>query len=203
MNKEDGKKQLNKIPKAAWKIFLLIFIINIIVLNWSDIYWVFNPKVGLEGIRTLFEKEETVYYEEEDGIEIPAIEIKAPIVETEGTTDEDYKKALDKGVTHFPDSVYPGEKGISILLGHSAPPGWPKINYDWVFSDLGEIETGDEIIIYFQNKKYIYTVTNKIFLEIGEDTPSWTSNKPEIILLSCWPPGKNIERIGIQGVISE
>ncbi len=199
----------NERNKNVWKLLLLVFIISFIALNWSDIYWIFNPKVALKGVESLVIREDELvrekgsYSEEEDSIEILAIDIKAPIIETEGTTDDDYKEALDRGVVHFPDSVYPGERGISVLLGHSAPPGWPKINHDWVFSDVEKLERGDEIVIHFKNRKYVFEVTERVFLEIGEDIPAWTSNEPEIILLSCWPPGKNIKRIGVRGVLTK
>ncbi len=201
--KEQRLSKENK--KNIWKLVLLTFIISVIILNWSDIYWVFNPKVTPQLIKQTIinqeDKKDDVYYDKINTIEIPAIEITAPIVETTSTSNNDFQIALDKGVVHFPGSANPGEVGIAIILGHSAPPGWPKIKYDWIFSDLNNLKQGDEIEIYFNNKKYVYLVTEKIFLEIGQDVPSSVSSKAEIILLSCWPPGKNIQRIGVRGVL--
>jgi LPXTG-site transpeptidase (sortase) family protein len=202
----------NEKNKNVWKFLFLVFVLSFIILNWTDIYWVFNPKVAPEGIKTLISQEpekepekepEYTYSERENSIDILAIGITAPIVESQGTSNYDFEIALDKGVLHFPESVKPGEKGVTILLGHSAPPGWPKIKHDWVFSDLEKLEQGDQIEVYFEKKKYVYQVTEKIFLEVGQDVPAPVSDQPEVILLSCWPPGKNLKRIGVKGVLTK
>ncbi len=209
-NKRYDDKIINREKsKNIWKFFLLIFIFNVILLNWNDISWIFNHRVAPKGIQTLLqsqsqEKEEPVeYFERENSIDIAAINITAPIVLSQGISDRDFEIALNKGVTHFPGSALPGEDGVLILLGHSAPLGWPKINYDWVFSNLEKLNVGDQIDIYFNQRLFVYTITEKVFLEVGEDISSSSLNEPEIMLLSCWPPGKNIKRIGIRGVLTK
>jgi LPXTG-site transpeptidase (sortase) family protein len=203
MNKRNSLEE----NKNLWKILILVFISSLIVLNWNDIYWVFNPKVAPQGIQTLISQEEVketgVYSEKENSVEIPLIGIAVPVVETEGESEQEYLRALDQGVVLFPDSVNPGEKGLVVLLGHSAPPGWPKIKHDWVFSEIDKLEKDDEIIFYFNKREYLYKVTEKIFLEIGQEIPQYSSDESEIILLSCWPPGKNIRRIGVRGVLTK
>ena len=113
---------------------------------------------------------------------------------------DDVHKTLDNGVVHFPDSVLPGQKGQIIVLGHSAPPNWPDIKYDNVFSRLNELEKGDEVFVYFDHKEYIYSVETKVFLEIGQDIPKndLTNANNMLVLVSCWPPGKNIKRIALE-----
>ena len=195
--------------KNIWKFLVLVFVLSFIFLNWSDIYWVFNPKVAPQGIKSLIndnekieEKDEGIFYDKKDSIVIPKIDITAPIVVSDASTNQEFEEVLKRGVAHFPDSVYPGKNGTSVLLGHSAPPGWPKIDYDWIFSDLENLEKGDEVIIYFEGRMYNYIVSEKIFLEIGDDVPSYSSNQSELVLLSCWPPGKNIKRIGIRASLN-
>jgi len=205
-NVENKKEIFKKKSKNIWRFLFLIFVLSFIVLNWSDIYWIFNFRVAPKGIQTLInqekEKEEEIsFYDKENSIEIPVINITAPIITSEGSSNEHYEEALKKGVVHFSDSVFPGEKGATIILGHSAPSNWPKIDYDWVFSDLQQLEEKDKIAIYFKNRMYTYEVSEKIFLEIGQDIPSYASNEPELVLLSCWPPGKNIKRIGIRATL--
>lgn len=184
------------------KMFLLVFVANIIVLNWNDISWLFNRNYAIEGIESIIkEKEEVVYYDKENGIEIEAIDIVAPLIIPDNESDDAIYNALKRGVSHFPGSSLPGEGGQVIILGHSAPPGWPNINYDWVFSKAETLEPGEEIKIYFNNKLYTYEITDSIILEVGEDVPKYDSGEEEIILLSCWPPGKNIKRLGVRGVL--
>ena len=110
------------------------------------------------------------------------------------------QKALNIGVVLFPDSVLPGESGQTIILGHSAPVGWPKIKYDWIFSRLNELTEGDEIIVYFNNRKYAYVVSRKVFLERGEEISEdgLTNDENMVVLISCWPPGKDLRRIAVE-----
>jgi LPXTG-site transpeptidase (sortase) family protein len=210
--KKNFENKINDIfsekSKNIWKFLIIIFILNVIVLNWSDIYWLFNPKVAPKGIQTLISQEEKIeeeilFYNEEDSIKISKIQITAPIVFSNPVTDKDFDNALKVGVVHFPESDLPGEKGTTIILGHSAPPGWPKIDYEWVFSDLEKLEKGDSIDIYYKNRLYQYIVEEKVILEIGDDVPSYNSNESELVLLSCWPPGKNLKRIGVRGVLTK
>ncbi|MBC7073881.1 class E sortase [Candidatus Parcubacteria bacterium] len=128
-----------------------------------------------------------------NSIFIPKIEIEAPLVFVNSETE--IKKALDNGVVHYPGSSLPGEKGNVIFLGHSAPPNWPKIKYDWVFSKLNILMPGDHIFLYFEDKEFLYLVKSKYFLKKGENLPITDSEKSNLLLVSCWPPGKNLNRI--------
>lgn len=180
----------------------MIFVVNFIVINWSDVSWIFNYKVAPKGIQSVVSQTpEREYADEDDSVQIESIGIKAPLIIPDGESDAEIYDALKRGVAHFPTSSLPGEKGVMILLGHSSPPNWPKIDYDWVFTEAELLEPGDEVRIVFGGRVFTYLVTEKIFLEIGQDVPSYDSDEREMILLSCWPPGKNIKRIGVRGVL--
>lgn len=138
-------------------------------------------------------------YEKEDSIEIEKIKISAPLILVKKK--EDVQNSLDRGVVLWPDSVFPGQKGQTIILGHSAPPNWPKIKYDWVFSNLNLLEKGDEIVIFFQKRKYTFTVEEKIFLNRGQELPKTDPEKSILFLISCWPPGKDLRRIAIEATL--
>ena len=149
--------------------------------------------------RTVFNYGEHGFYEREDGLEIPKIDISAPLIFARSGDKKEIEASLDLGVVHFFDSALPGEIGETVILGHSAPPGWPKIKYDWVFSRINELENGDEIIFFFDNKKFNYFVTNKFFLEKGEEIPEYSASSENVlILISCWPPGKDVKRIAVE-----
>ncbi|MCK4355064.1 sortase [Candidatus Parcubacteria bacterium] len=138
-----------------------------------------------------------------NSIKIPKIGISAPIVFTNSSNNQVLHKLLDKGVVYYPESVLFGENGQTIVLGHSAPANWPKIKYDWVFSRLNELNKGDKIIIYYDNQKYVYSVSRKIFLDKGEEIPEnhLTNNRNILISISCWPPGKDYKRIAVESVL--
>lgn len=199
--------------RRLWKPFVILFLVSFMIINWNDISWMFNYKVISARFSNFFKKEsreefipakettkEFQYSEKEDSIEIPQIGVEAPIIFTQKDSDEDFAKALKNGVLLYPQSDLPGEAGITIILGHSAPPNWPKLNYDGIFNNLNELKEGDEVYIYFKNLQYSYRVTKKFFLEAGQKLPSssLTDSQSVLILLSCWPPGKDQKRITVQ-----
>jgi len=141
----------------------------------------------------------TTYTEKQNTLEIPKINISAPIIFATSTNTAILTKTLDSGVVQYPGSVYPGQIGQIVILGHSAPLGWPKIKYDWVFSDLDKLTAGDNILIDLNNKQYTYVVKSKKIIQRGADIPQDESNtkKSILTLISCWPPGKDYQRITI------
>jgi LPXTG-site transpeptidase (sortase) family protein len=130
---------------------------------------------------------------------ISAIGIEAPIVFINSEQLYQYRAFMKKGVLHYPQSALPGEDGAIIILGHSAPPNWPKINYDWIFNDLNFLSAGDEIRIDFNGKTFIYQMREKYIINKGEElNPNLTNSKSVVVLISCWPAGKNQQRIIIE-----
>jgi sortase A len=177
---------------------LIVFVLISFVLNWKDLSWFFSYHY----ITYAFENEKPAVkadeiYNIENSIEIEKIGIKAPLIIPNGS-DVTLKTELNNGVVLYPQSVLPGEKGETIILGHSAPLNWPKIKYDWVFNDLNKLEIGDEIVVYFNNQKNVYKVTKNNIIERGEETPKSLTNSINVLtLMSCWPPGKDSKRIAI------
>lgn len=211
-----SKASFWKQARILYKPFLFFFLVSFVIWNWNDIFWIFNYRVVLEKFisssveakkaesQKVTVQEESNYFEQENSIEIPAINITAPLLFTSQDETEYFKEYLKDGVLHYPNSALPGTQGAVIILGHSAPPGWPQINYDWVFNDINTLEPGDEIYVYFNNQRYVYKVTHKFFLEKGEEisSPPLTNSKPILLLISCWPPGKDRERIAVEAVLS-
>lgn len=140
------------------------------------------------------------YSEQSNIIDIPAISIKAPIVFPTTTDVPILQKYLDKGVILYPTSAMPGKAGQTIILGHSAPENWPIIRYDWVFSKLNDLKAGDDIKVTVDHKQYAYTVTQKKIINKGEEVSfgDLTNSENRLILVSCWPPGKDYKRILVE-----
>ena len=201
--------------KHLYKGFILIFLIAFLIINWNGASYVlnyFNYRVISD---TLFGSSHNIdstnkpttipdpvsnfdYSEKENSVEIPKIGVSAPLNFVEDI--EIVHETLDIGPVHYPDSVFPGEKGQTIVLGHSAPPNWPDIKYDNVFSNINDLIEGDEVFIYFDHREYVYFVETKVFLEIGQDIPqdNLTNSRNMLVLVSCWPPGKNTKRIAVE-----
>ena len=199
------------------KYFILIFLVSTLILNWSDVSWLFNYKAvfGLASdfleskiiakTSEIFGKKELSALpkdfesaDKENSLEIPKLLILAPLVFPESETKKNISYALNRGVVYFPFSALPGEAGETVILGHSAPPNWPKIRYDGIFTRISELNAGDEIFVYFNHRKYAYYVSQKFFLDRGEEVPKLLTNSDNVlVLISCWPPGKDQRRIAV------
>jgi LPXTG-site transpeptidase (sortase) family protein len=203
--------------KRLGKYFIALLLLTLIIFNWNEVSWVFNYRVisGFfsdffsqveERVRTADHSDNSTndqkypYSEKEDSIEIPKIELVAPLVFIDSLEIAEIKKGLDLGVVHFSDSVLPGEVGQTIILGHSAPPSFPNIKYYWVFVRIEELVEGDEIFVFFNNREHQYIVKGKFFLDKGEEIPQdrLTDDTNMLLLISCWPPETGTRRIAVE-----
>lgn len=223
---------INKKQKELIKIYIVLFAVIFTFINWGSVSWLFNYR-ALSGFAHDFlnpqqdskilaesnvsessniqtqaqQAHQKIFYDRPNSLEIPAIGLVTAVVKGRTTDIPSLEKDLDKGVVVYPGSVDPGNDGQTIILGHSAPPGWPKIKHDWVFTDINNLTPGDQIIVYFNNAKYVYRVTSKKIIKKGEDLPvNETPATNVLTLISCWPPGKDQDRITVsaeyeQGVI--
>lgn len=76
-----------------------------------------------------------------------------------------FMKELENGIIKYPGSANPGESGNSFIFGHSSNFPWAKGAYNDVFALLNELAVGDEIIVYYKQKKFIYGVKEKIIVK--------------------------------------
>jgi LPXTG-site transpeptidase (sortase) family protein len=141
----------------------------------------------------------TKYTDKQNTLEVAKISVSLPIIFSNSTDEKSLMKDLDAGVVYYPGSVYPGQTGQIIILGHSAPPGWPHIKHDWAFTDLDKLVPGDAILIDLNNKQYTYIVKQKNIIKRGAEVPTDNSiaNNNVLTLVSCWPPGKDYQRIAV------
>jgi LPXTG-site transpeptidase (sortase) family protein len=190
--------------KALWKPFVAVFLICFLIINWGSVSWIFNYKVVSQFFSGFFQKNSSQsvnavsseLLKKENNLEIPKLNISAPLILAKD--ESQVKWDLDRGVVLYPKSALPGEPGQTIILGHSSPLNWPNIKYDWVFSRISELEENDEIFLYFNRQKFTFRVKNKIFLEKGGELPKdLTGSRNTLILISCWPPGKDLRRIAV------
>lgn len=178
--------------------FILIFALVSIILNVGNLFWFFDWNY----ISYAFEDEKPAaktaeYSNAENSIEIERIGITAPIIVPDGN-DPAFKSELSQGVILYPSSVLPGEKGRTIILGHSAPLNWPKIRYDWIFNDLGKLSPKDKISISFNGRKYTYEVVKNYIIDRGGELPEGGADSSTLVLMSCWPAGSDIKRMAVE-----
>ncbi len=213
---------MNSKQKELVKVFIFLFILSFIIINWNDVSWIFNYKEVYGLIDDFFNpypdtaralvsmnnhtgggaqinKYIYAYSDKNNSIEIPTINISAPVVIGESTDNNVLEDDLNRGPVYYPGSVLPGENGQIVILGHSAPPNWPHIKYDWVFSDIEKLNSGDQIILYFNNTKYTYIVKTKNIIKAGQDIGNvgLSGSNNILTIISCWPPGRNYQRITV------
>ena len=193
--------------RRLWKSFIMVFLICFLIFNFNKTLIFSNYKTTWHKLGNLFEQSQKPFLNafhtsiiKENKLEISKLNISAPIISNEkNASKERIKQQLRKGVLLYSD-VLPGEKGKVIILGQSTQAGLSIINYTNIFSDLNQLEKGDEILIYYNKKKYIYEVFDKkIFLPKDEKQALLIqdANQSILILLTCWPPGKDYKRLGI------
>lgn len=209
MNILKSKNARDFLKEEAFRMAKRIFVLyGVVFIGMKGVAMIQDAKVdeseGISYVQTTPKttsftgNEDPVAIDRPDGIEIPKLSLQAPLWFVQSVNPQDFQEPLKKGVAHFP-SALPGERGDAVILGHSAPPGWPRINYDWVFSKLNTLETGDEVYIIYNKKRYVYHVEGKMVLGAGQAEPNFaTEQSPsKLVLITCWPPGINNKRMAV------
>ncbi len=116
-----------------------------------------------------------------------------------------FMEELKKWIVRYPWTARPGEVGNAFIFGHSSNYPWILSDYNDVFALLNTLTLGDEIIVYYEQKKYIYKMTDKAIINPG-DTDVLSNRDPkkkEISLMTCWPIGTTLERYIVFGELVE
>ncbi len=105
---------------------------------------------------------------------------------------------LKEGVAHAKGTVFPGMKGNIYLFAHSTDNFWDVGRYNAVFYLLKDLTPGDEIVIFYQNKRYNYVVTGSKKVDpsdVSYIVNAQNQNTETLILQTCWPPGTTWQRL--------
>lgn len=92
---------------------------------------------------------------------IPLIDIENKEIEWEDELNNIFMKELENWVIRYPWSSTPWEDWTTFIFWHSSNFPWIKWDYNDVFALLDNVEYEDEIIIYYNQKKYIYKIREK------------------------------------------
>jgi sortase A len=107
-------------------------------------------------------------------IQIPAIDIDAPVVQGDGW------EQLKKGVGQHIGTANPGEKGNVVLSAHNDIFGE-------IFRELDRLETGDEVVVYTNQRSYTYIVSQSRIVEPTMVEVMESTSQPTVTLISCYP----------------
>lgn len=134
------------------------------------------------------------------GIVIEKINANARVVANVDPGNEGaYIQALSKGVAHAAGTNLPGERGNIYLFSHSTDAPWNIIRYNAVFYLLRELESGDRVIIFYQDRRYDYIVFDKQVVEPSDIT--FLTNRYDssvLTLQTCDPPGTLFKRLVVR-----
>lgn len=129
-------------------------------------------------------------------LEIPKINIDAPIIPDVSGTDKDaYFKALENGVAHFAGTKKPGENGLIFIFGHSSLYPWSPGNYKEIFKDLEQVQVGDKISVWNNKKEYIYIVSETKVVLPSDTSVLHPTKEEQLTIMTCFPPGTKDKRL--------
>ena len=114
------------------------------------------------------------------------------------SNENEFLPILLKGVAHAKGTVFPGIKGNTYLFAHSTDNFWDVGRYNAVFYLLKDLQPGDDIVIFFENKRHDYIVKSSKIVnasDVSYIVNSQKQNKELLILQTCWPPGTAWQRL--------
>lgn len=130
-------------------------------------------------------------------IVIPKISAASKIIPNVNAADEKaYVDALKQGVGHADGTSFPGNGGTIYLFSHSTNSLLNVARFNAVFYLVKELVPGDEIIIFYTGRKFVYKVSETL-ITAANDT-KWLGNQggeEQLILQTCWPPGTSTKRL--------
>ena len=118
-------------------------------------------------------------------IQIPAINVDAPVVQGDGW------EQLKKGVGQHIGTADPGQVGNVVLSGHDDIFGE-------IFRDLDKLKPGDEVIVFTNQKQYTYVVDGTQLVEPTAVDVMAPTGSPDVTLISCYPSLVDKQRIVVR-----
>ena len=115
-------------------------------------------------------------------IQVPALNIDAPVVQGDGW------EQLKKGVGQYIGSSAPGRDGNLVLSAHNDV-------YGEIFRYLDRLVPGDQIIVYTQQRQFVYVVDRTVLVEPTAVEVMAPTSAPTVTLISCYPYLVNDQRI--------
>lgn len=135
----------------------------------------------------------------EFSILIPKIGASSRVIPNVDPQDEgSFIPALKQGVAHAKGTVFPGIKGNTYLFAHSTDDWWNVGSYNAVFYLLKDLKVGEDVIVFFQNKRYNYKISETRIVDptdVSFIVKSQEQTEELLILQTCWPPGTTWKRL--------
>lgn len=128
-------------------------------------------------------------------LQIEAIEVLAPITWRIENDPEQVKVSLQNGLIQIKGTALPGEKGNTFITGHSSDLPWAKGKFKTVFALLNKLVVGDTVRLKYQNKDFVYKVTDIKTVNPDDLAAMDQTDDPTLTLMTCTPVGTNLKRL--------
>ncbi len=123
-------------------------------------------------------------------VQIPAIDIDAPVVQGDGW------EQLKKGVAQHPGTADPGQNGNMVFSAHNDVFGE-------IFRHLDRLQAGDEVIVYTNQRAFVYVVDQTQVVEPTQVEVMGATQEPVVTLISCYPYLIDNQRIVVTAHLEE
>ncbi len=205
----ENKRKLNK--KILLGVLLLLVGLSVLIATYYPVILAYishyrSPAPSTTNIdiavdeetvtKKVTEESEKVSLDPNFGIYIPKIKSNSKVVKNVSPYDEnEYIKALQRGVAHARGTYTPNVNGNVFLFAHSAVNFYERNKYDVYFYLLTELKRGDEIYVSYEGKIYKYLVSEVKIVEKTET--KYLSNydtQDTLTLMTCYPAGTDWRR---------
>lgn len=129
---------------------------------------------------------------------IPKIGANSPVfANVDASKPDSYLPVLKKGIAHALGTALPGEQGTIYMFAHSTDNFWDVGLYNAIFYLLKDVKKGDKVVVFYQGKRFDYTVTDSKIVDSNDVSFITQSRKTDsqLVLQTCWPPGTTWKRL--------
>jgi LPXTG-site transpeptidase (sortase) family protein len=190
-------------------IALLLFIALLALLNGPYFFKQLMFKLGLTHV------EQTVPHQNNSGevekgepnkLQIPSLNITAPVQYVNETDENVFQVALRDGVVHYPGTAELGQVGNAYIFGHSSDMAFVPGSFKTVFALLPSIANGAEIVVSGKDGTiYRYQVYDQF---VAQNTDTFlleqnTDGKKILTLQTSYPVGTALRRYIVKAELKE
>lgn len=130
---------------------------------------------------------------------IPKLNIHVPIIWNSSGDEAIMLENLSKGVAHYGFTSLPNEQSGNVFItGHSSYYWWDKGKFKTVFATISELVPGDQLFVQYQNKIFVYEMTDKVTVKPSDVSVTDPTPKPTLSLMTCVPVGTALNRLVVR-----
>ena len=133
----------------------------------------------------------------ENHLQIPSLDITAPISWRIPNVPDKVSLGLQNGVIQLDGTALPGEKGNVYITGHSSNFVWSKGHYNSIFAVINKLVAGDLIYLKYNNKVFAYKVADQKVVAATDLSVLEQNSDATLSLVTCWPIGTSLKRLVI------